>query len=368
MLRPVLRCLTVRFAEPWFGGEFTVDMRILFLTALAVLLPVCRLGAVPADTLRVDSPYLGAVERVKHVVDRVLDIRDSYRKSRADTAYLMRTPGRLRLKLTLNAYGSDITTRGGEGGSGFESRLRAQNKYTTSVSASYRGLSLSVAFNPAKLAGRNKDYEFNLNAYGNRLGADVIFQSAKTYEGTVTADERQLDVPVGSVSQNMLTLNAYYVFSGRRFSFPAAFTQSWIQRRSHGSFMLGASFMGGRISTDYGDVLDTGSAKLGIACGALGVGYAYNWVIKERWLLHISTLPQLVVLNRCRLTTAAGKEKMPYRFPNAIAVGRLAVVRHFGKYFAGLNAVVNTLHIGDRDELSLGSTKWRAKLFVGIIL
>lgn len=334
----------------------------------AVLLPVCRLFSAPADTLRADSSSAGAVERVKYVVDRVLDLRDSHRRSRADTAYLMRTPGRLRLKLTFNGYGSDIKTRGSGGGSGFESRLKAQNKYTTSVSASYRGLSLSVAFNPAKLAGRNKDYELNLNAYGNRLGADVIFQSAKTYEGTVTAGGQRHDVPVGGVSQDMLTLDAYYVFSGRRFSFPAAFTQSWIQRRSHGSFMLGLSFMGGRISADYGDVLGSGSARLGIACGAVGAGYAYNWVIKGRWLLHLSALPQLVVFNRCRLTTPDGSERMPYRFPNVIAVGRLAVVRHFGRYFAGVNSVVNTSHIGDSNELSLGSTKWRARLFVGVKL
>ena len=43
----------------------------------------------------------------------------------------------------------------------------------------------------------------------------------------------------------MLTLNAYYAFNGRRFSYPAVFSQSWMQKRSCGSLMLGASFMGG---------------------------------------------------------------------------------------------------------------------------
>lgn len=57
---------------------------------------------------------------------------------------------------------------------------------------------------------------------------------------------------------------------------------------------------------------------------------------------------------------------MPYRFPNIIAVGRMAVVRHFGRYFAGFTAVVNTSQLGDRDILLLNNTKWRARMFFGI--
>ena len=341
------------------------------LLALALMLAVPLWAASPADTLFRDSTDAargGAVARVRNAVDRVLDLRDSRRRQRADTAYIVRMPGRLRLKLAVNGSGSDIDTRWSSGGDDFKSRLKAQNKYTASLTASYRGLSLSVAANPAKLAGRNKDYELNLNAYGNRLGADLILQSAKTYEGTVETPSGGVEVPVGSVSQDMVTANAYFVFSGRRFSFPAAFTQSWLQRRSAGSFMLGLSFFGGRIKADYADVLGKGNARLGMICGSIGAGYAYNLVAKGKWLFHISALPQLVVVSRNRLETGGGRVKMPYKFPNALMVGRLAVVRHFDKYFAGMNAVVNTTSLGDADELSLTTVKWRARLFVGVKL
>ena len=83
-------------------------------------------------------------------------------------------------------------------------------------------------------------------------------------------------------------------------------------------------------------------------------------------MLHLSTLPELVVFSRSRLTTAAGREKMPYRFPNVIAVGRMAVVRHFDRYFAGMNAVVNTSFLGDYDAFAVSTLKWRARVFVGI--
>ena len=308
----------------------------------------------------------GSVARLWRTVNRVLDLRDSHRRQRADTAYIVRTPGRLRLKLAVNGYGSDLDTRWGRGGSEYRSRLKAQNKYTMSLTASYRGLSLSVAANPAKLAGRNKDYELNLNAYGNRLGADLILQSAKTYDGTVDGPTGSVEAPVGSVSQDMIMANAYYVFNGRRFSFPAAFTQSWVQRRSAGSFMLGVSFVGGRIKTDFADVLGSGAARLRVLCGSVGAGYAYNWVVKGHWLLHISTLPQFVVVSRNRMETAGGEEKMPYRFPNMVVAGRLAAVRHFDRYFAGMNAVVNTSFLGDYDAFAVSTLKWRARVFVGI--
>ena len=336
----------------------------LLIVALVLAAPLR--AELPADTLVANSLGHMPLGRVKRVVDRVLDLRDLHRRPRADTAYIVRAPERLRLKVSLNSSGSDLDTRWSGEGDKCRSLLRAQAKNTMSLTASYRGLSLSLSLNPAKLAGRNKDYELNLNAYGNRLGADLILQSAKTYEGTVETPSGVVEVPTGSVSQDMVTANAYDVFSGRRFSFPAAFTQSWVQRRSAGSFMLGVSFVGGRIKTDFADVLGSGAARLRVLCGSVGAGYAYNWVVKGHWLLHISTLPQFVVVSRNRMETAGGEEKMPYRFPNMVVAGRLAAVRHFDRYFAGMNAVVNTSFLGDYDAFAVSTLKWRARVFVGI--
>lgn len=89
-------------------------------------------------------------------------------------------------------------------------------------------------------------------------------------------------------------------------------------------------------------------------------------MLRHGWLIHLSALPELVVYSRSRLTTGGSRTRMPYRFPNIIAVGRIAVIRHFGRYFAGFTSVVNTSQLGDRDELLLNITKWRARIFIGI--
>ena len=288
------------------------------LHIIAILLPQGAGAECGGDTLRhAGGGGPAAVERARAAVDSLLDRIGWQKSTRADTAYITRTAGRLRLKLTLNGSGSDIDTRWSSGGESFRSRLKAQNKYTTSITASYRGLSLSVAFNPARLSGRNKDYELNLNAYGNRFGADLILQSTKTYEGSVsTPAGGEAAVAAGGVSQDMITASAYYVFSGRRFSFPAAFTQSWIQQRSHGSFMLGVSFIGGRIKTEAPDVIGSSVSRLTVVSAGVGAGYAHNWVVKRRWLLHISTLPQFIVF---MLLFLAAKAIYPLTTPDMIA-------------------------------------------------
>lgn len=287
---------------------------------------------------------------------------------RTDTNYMRRAPERLRLKLRVNASGSNLVAEGHTDDGHYKTTLEAQGKYTVSVSASYRGLTLGAALNPAKLTGKNKDYEFNINAYGNRMGADVIFHSANTYKGKIETDGGTIDVPDGLVSQNMLYLNAYYALSARRFSYPAAFSQSWLQLKSCGSVMFGLSFVGGNLRVGHNEELDNDEVRLSMANVGIGVGYGYNYVLKEEWLFHLSTLPQIVVLSRQRTTVNGSREKSPYRFPNVNAVGRLAVVRHFDRYFAGFTAVVNTSSTGDRDRLRLSSVKWRGRLFVGIKL
>ncbi len=340
---------------------------ITLLLAAAMMAAPCDSASVAADdTIAARYRLKAEAYRAKRKIDNILDMRDSRSRSHVDTAYLERMPQRLRFKLTFNASGSDIGTRGVNADGNFRTEMKAQNKYTVSISAAYRGLSLSLAMNPAHIAGEKKDYELNMNAYGNKFGADVIFHSAKTFEGSVHTHHGDVNIPAGLISQDMLTLNAYYAFSGRRFSFPAAFSQSWVQKRSCGSFMLGASFMGGVLKARHNEVIDNPESRLSIACAGIGVGYGYNLVLRHGWLIHLSALPELVVYSHSKLTTDGSRTRMPYRFPNIMAVGRMAVVRHFGKYFAGFTSVINMSRLGDSDELMLTNTKWRARVFVGV--
>lgn len=333
---------------------------------MLVTLPVR--AQVLSDTLIDGRRALERLHDTRQKIDSLLDKRDDRGRRRVDTLYLQRMPQRLRLKLMLNGSGTEMRVKGRNDNGSYTARLSAQNKYTVSIGASYRGLSAALSINPAHLAGKNNDYEFNMNAYSNKFGADVIYSSAKTYKGDITSDAGEVSVPAGSVSQKQLSVNAYYVFNSRRFSYPAAFTQSWIQKRSAGGFMLGVSFVGGEIESDVSQLIGKNVSNMSYANVGVGCGYAYNLVLRGKWLIHLSSLPELVVFSRGSTTNDGQKVRMPYTFPNIIAVGRIAVVRHFKRYYAGMTAVVNTSTIGDKKEMQLATTKWRARLFVGLKL
>ena len=294
----------------------------------------------------------------------------NYHKVKYDTAYIGRPDARWTIKYRGNLSGADMRTTSVTDGVQNRSRVTADCRGTLSMAVAYRGLGLGVAVNPAKFAGKCKDFEYNLNSYSNRYGFDVVFLSSKTYHGYKASDAERIDIHKGQISQNALNLNFYYAFNYRRFSFPAAFSQSYIQKRSAGSWMIGASFDGSK--TELNDM------TIRLNEFAVGAGYAYNLVIARHWLCHLSALPTMTIYSHdyTKTLTSADEDNAPsatntmrhdmkYHFPSAIITGRGAVVYSWRNKFAGATAVYNYSVAGDEDHLKVRRNKWRVRMFFG---
>ena len=294
----------------------------------------------------------------------------NYHKVKYDTAYIGRPDARWTIKYRGNLSGADMRTTNVTDGVQNRSRVTADCRGTLSMAVAYRGLGLGVAVNPAKFAGKCKDFEYNLNSYSNRYGFDVVFLSSKTYHGYKAADAERIDIHKGQISQNALNLNFYYAFNYRRFSFPAAFSQSYIQKRSAGSWMIGASFDGSK--TELNDM------TIRLNEFAVGAGYAYNLVIARHWLCHLSALPTMTIYSHdyTKTLTSADEDNAPsatntmrhdmkYHFPSAIITGRGAVVYSWRNKFAGATAVYNYSVAGNEDHLQVRRNKWRVRMFFG---
>ena len=289
---------------------------------------------------------------------------EKYRKGDIDTAYIMRPRTKWTVKARFNLSGATIESEGIENGQHFKSEMTADYKSTLSMGISYLGISLNTALNPAKLLGKYKDFEINLNSYNNRWGFDFIYQDARNFKGWhETEGQSRLELPPEVLTLKSLNVNAYYAFNHRRFSYPAAFTQSYIQRRSAGSFLLAVSGQGQRAKTkaQYESLLNV--TNIGI-----GAGYGYNWVPSRHWLLHISSLPTFTVFSNTSLTVNDERIPLKYRFPEVIITARGAVIRQFGNMFVGMTMVYNFTNIGDENELSIHNDKWRTRLLVGLRL
>ena len=289
---------------------------------------------------------------------------EKYRKGDIDTAYIMRPRTKWTVKARFNLSGATIESEGIENGQHFKSEMTADYKSTLSMGISYLGISLNTALNPAKLLGKYNDYELNINSYGNRFGWDFIFQNAHNFTGWHDHEGMErIELPADMLSVKTLNLNAYYAFNGRRFSYPAAFSQSYIQRRSAGSFLLAASGMGQQAKLDWNQKMELKMTNIG-----MGAGYGYNYVPAQGWLLHISGLPTFIVYSKTSMTFGDNRVPLHYHFPEVIITGRGAVVRQRGKKFYGLSMVYNFTNIGNEESLALHNQKWRIRAFFGLRL
>lgn len=300
-------------------------------------------------------------------IDSTLTAR--YYRTPYDTNYVIRPEGKLTLKLRLNQTGNDFHVKGTVNDIYSKADLKTSHKTTMSIGASYRGISAAVAINPAKIKGVYKDYEFNLNYYSNRLSLDLSYQRSETLAGDIIGDRGEQHLQSDDVTLKVLNIAGYYTFNHRRFSYPAAFTQSYVQRRSAGSWLAGISYQGGSIkTTDNLKARNPNAPDVRIYIGHLGIGggYGYNWVLGKKWLLHLSLLPTFVVYNRNNMTVNDERKEAQHMQLNMMFNERAAIVYNISpRYFVGATAVVNNSVFKD-DAVTVNQNKWRARTFIGM--
>lgn len=308
--------------------------------------------------------------RKESILKRVSDkLGARYFNSKYDSVYVKRPEGKgLTLKARMNQTGNTFHAKGTVNGIYSKADLSTSHKTTFSLAATYRGMGAAITINPAKWSGVYKDYEFNLNYYGSRLSLDLSYQRSESLSGDIQGD-REKRLESGESTLKVLNLVGYYTFNNSRFSYPAAFTQSYIQRRSAGSWLLGISYQGGSIRTND-DLKQRASdaPEITIEFGHIGLGggYGYNLVLGRKWLLHASLLPTVVVYNRNKMIlNGEDKEAQHVRF-NMIFNERLAVVYNFSmRYFAGATLVMNNSVFDDKNVV-VNQNKWRARAFIGV--
>ena len=317
----------------------------------------------------IDTSAQNRDQQMRSLVDSVLT--DRYYRTPYDTNYVTRPEGKLTLKMRMNQTGNDFHARGTVNGNYSKADLKTSHKTTLSVAGIYRGIGIGMAVNPSKWKGVYKDYEFNLNFYSNKLSLDASYQRSESLAGDIYRDNNLQRMESGDITLKVANLAGYYTFNHRRFSFPAAFTQSYIQRRSAGSWLAGISYQGGSIeTTDKLKARNPNAPDVRIYIGHVGIGggYGYNWVLGKKWLLHFSMLPTFVVYNRNNFTVNGERKKAQRIRFNMIFNERAAIVRNFSpRYFAGITLAMNN-SVFDDDVVVVNQNKWRARAFLGMRL
>ena len=285
----------------------------MIICCLLFSLNVTAQGQEPLDSVSTKESKPNLMERL-HQVQQYLDAKA---KAKVDLHYIEvpEKPWRVMLRYKENAVDVDFTQ---------SIDILATNEHSdwnlcfeppiaSSVGfwVGYRGTGFSFAKSLTKNAGRYYSVSSTGTKYGfnfrlRRFNTQDAKFSATDYENGQTTGKYDTDVKMPlPVWIRSVYINGYYVFNGRRYSQAAAYNQSVIQRRSAGSFLVGATWY--QSSFDYADIKNAlfmiighGIYRIKVHQANLGIGYGYNWVPLRGLVVNAMAMPTVSVYNRVK--------------------------------------------------------------------
>ena len=303
--------------------------------------------------------------------DSILDVRNA--KITTDTFYVARPQETWTFRAKTDVFGDLMHIRAVDaGGNKGNYYLNADPKVTLGIMANYRGISASFSLSPSKILSDISDMMSAINYYSNTFGIDLTFEKVDAFHGRTSLDAHTHKL--ANTNMRLFALAGYYVFNGKKFSLPAVFNSTWVQKRSAGSFLVQAGFNTGRIK--IGDNLDpdhdfaSSLHRIDMNSFSIGAGYGYNLVAGKHWLIHATAQPSLMVWQNYKLHTTDGQgneemNKMDSGRLNFFIVGRLGAIYSWDRYFIGLTSVVQHSKSGKDSDFALRDTQWQARAFFG---
>lgn len=229
-----------------------------------------------------------------------------------------------------------------------------------------------------KKSGKNRGTEFDLSLYSSKIGVDIFYHR--------TGNSYRIDKATGfsehlpsnysedfsGLKVKMKGLNLYYIFNNRRFSYPAAFSQSTNQRRSTGSFIAGFSTSTHNLNFDYTKLPDIIQETMNPGMKvkhikytniSLNFGYAYNWVFARNCLACLSLSPA-IAYKTSRIEKEENEKKDWYKNFNIDFIVRAGIVYNNSKYFVGTSFVGRTYDYY-RNNFSLNNGFGTLQIYAG---
>jgi len=148
---------------------------------------------------------------------------------------------------------------------------------------------------------------FSLSMVQNAFGLEILRRKTFYANGYIDASEVEdkTKIEAGDISVTTLFVAAYFAFNRKKFSMPAAFNQSFIQRKSAGSVLAYIDFRYSDLAFEKESYMTRagGLHELEMYQLAIGVGYGYNYTPNNgKVLLHLSVTPMLSVFNHTLMT------------------------------------------------------------------
>lgn len=289
--------------------------------------------------------------------------------ARIDTAYVWKDRSVWRIKASGSVSQINVLASGQGDFTPFKLDMKSELRKVVTGSVSWHGITLSASFDPFTAADQKKDFELGVKSYGRKFGAELVYHNGDSFTGAGTfGSASPMEIANGMGARQTLALSTYYVLNHKKFSYPAAFMQNAIQKRSAGSFLTGAAVRWQRVNVNGESGPNDPRLFFRVWQIGVGFGYGYNLVLPGDVLIHLSAVPYLVVSPERRFELGGQRYDFPFVFPDPVLTARGAIVKNFEKVFFGVNSVMNYTGAGRSKGILLEDALWSVNAFVGIRL
>lgn len=260
----------------------------------------------------------------------------------------------------------------------------------------WRWIFLGYAVDVSRFDNSENKKELDLSLYSSLVGIDLYYRKTgnnyrirKAYMGDGIDNNILKGTPFSGLNVKIKGFDVYYIMNHRKFSYPAAFSQSTCQKRSCGSPLLGIGYMTQDISLDYTELerviteklhsnpeyngsditLDDGMKFNNVKYTSYSIsgGYAYNWVFARNWLLAASLSVGLAYKKSDgdRVDKNHFLRDFSFNDINFDGIGRFGLVWNNTKWYAGASTILHSQNY-HKDQFSTNSMFGSLNIYVGI--
>lgn len=254
--------------------------------------------------------------------------------------------------------------------------------------AGWKWIFLGYTFALNRIGASSNRQELDLSLYSARVGVDLFYRrTGSDYKlrnaHLHAAQESMLEgASFSGLRAGITGFNIYYIFNHRRFSYPAAFSQSTIQKISCGSWLAGFGYTRNSIELDHEALQGLIDVRLGgntVALDSglrfnrvkyydfnLSGGYAYNWVFAKNWLLSVSA--QAAVAHKRssgQVADGDGERGFSFRNLNMDGIGRMGLIYNTMRWYTGATVILHTYNY-HKSRFSTNNTWGSMSVYLGV--
>lgn len=238
-------------------------------------------------------------------------------------------------------------------------------------------------------------FEYDVSLYSSMLGIDLYYRkTGNDYKISEIKLGDDYDVEAlrgqdfGGLTSSVKGFNLYYIFNHRKFSYPAAFSQSTVQRRSAGSPLIGVGYTRHQLTVDWEaldrlleertaivaeEVVDSNLRFSLVKYTDVSVsgGYAYNWVFARNWLFAVSLSAALAYkrstgdVERERHSLHETFRDFSFNNFNVDGIFRAGLVWNNSRWYAGMNTVLHSYNY-HKSKFRTNNVFGSANVYVGM--